>query len=86
MMLERQHEIAKAKAEGKYGGRKPTVRARVAEIATPEADEAHPVEIPRRLGIGRASVYRVLAAYGSLRQFCRAVGQGQTVFLVVNSL
>ena len=47
---------------------------------------AHPVEIPRRLGIGRASVYRVLAAYGSLRQFCRTVGQGQTVFLAVNSL
>ena len=41
---------------------------------------------PPRLGIGRASVYRVLAAYGSLRQFCQAVGHGQTVYPVVNSL
>jgi DNA invertase Pin-like site-specific DNA recombinase len=63
MMLERQREgIAKAKAEGKYKGRKPTARARAAEIATLKADGVRPVEIARRLGIGRASVYRVLGA------------------------
>lgn len=63
MMLERQREgIAKAKAEGKYRGRKPTARARAAEIATLKADGVRPVDIARRLGIGRASVYRVLAA------------------------
>ena len=63
MMLERQREgIAKAKAEGKYKGRKPTARARAAEIATLKADGVRPVDIARRLGIGRASVYRVLAA------------------------
>ena len=63
LMLERQREgIAKAKAEGKYKGRKPTARARAAEIATLRADGVRPVDIARRLGIGRASVYRVLGA------------------------
>jgi DNA invertase Pin-like site-specific DNA recombinase len=62
MMLERQREgIAKAKAEGKYKGRRPTARARAAEIKTLKADGVRPVDIARRLGIGRASVYRVLA-------------------------
>ena len=61
MMLERQREgIAKAKAEGKYRGRKPTARARAAEIAALRADGVRPVDIARRLGIGRASVYRIL--------------------------
>jgi DNA invertase Pin-like site-specific DNA recombinase len=61
MMLERQREgIAKAKAEGKYKGRKPTARARTAEIAALKADGVRPVDIARRLGIGRASVYRIL--------------------------
>jgi DNA invertase Pin-like site-specific DNA recombinase len=60
-MLERQREgIDKAKAEGKYKGRKPTARARAAEIATLRADGMRPVEIAWRLGIGRASVYRIL--------------------------
>jgi DNA invertase Pin-like site-specific DNA recombinase len=63
MMLERQREgIAKAKSLGKYKGRKPTARARAAEIATLKADGVRPVDIARRLGIGRASVYRVLEA------------------------
>jgi DNA invertase Pin-like site-specific DNA recombinase len=63
LMLERQREgVARAKAEGKYKGRKPTARARAAEIATLKADGVRPVEIARRLGIGRASVYRVLGA------------------------
>src|SRR5438105_8210379 len=63
LMLERQREgVARAKAEGKYKGRKPTVRARAAEIATLKASGVRPVDIARRLGIGRASVYRVLAA------------------------
>src|SRR5262249_1782371 len=59
MMLERQREgIAKAKLEGKYKGRKPTTRAKAAEITALKADGVRPVEIARRLGIGRASVYR----------------------------
>jgi DNA invertase Pin-like site-specific DNA recombinase len=59
LMLERQREgVARAKAEGKYKGRKPTVRARAAEIATLKANGVRPVDIARRLGIGRATVYR----------------------------
>ena len=61
LMLERQREgIAKAKEEGKYKGRKPTARARAAEIATLKADGVRPTDIARQLGIGRASVYRIL--------------------------
>ena len=36
--------------------------ARAAEVNALRADGVRPVEIARRLGIGRASVYRVLAA------------------------
>jgi DNA invertase Pin-like site-specific DNA recombinase len=61
LMLERQREgVLRAKAEGKYKGRKPTARARAAEIASLKADGVRPVDIARRLGIGRASVYRIL--------------------------
>jgi DNA invertase Pin-like site-specific DNA recombinase len=63
LMLERQREgIAKAKAEGRYRGRKPTARARASEVTALKADGVRPVDIARRLGIGRASVYRALAA------------------------
>jgi DNA invertase Pin-like site-specific DNA recombinase len=62
MMLERQREgIAKAKAEGKYKGRKPTVRARSSEVAALVSEGVRPIDIARRLGISRASVYRILA-------------------------
>lgn len=63
LMLERQREgFAKAKAEGRYRGRKPTARAKAAEINALKAEGVRPADIARRLGIGRASVYRVLAA------------------------
>jgi DNA invertase Pin-like site-specific DNA recombinase len=63
LMLERQREgIARAKSEGRYRGRKPTARARSAEVNTLKAEGVRPVDIARRLGIGRASVYRVLSA------------------------
>lgn len=62
VMLERQREgIAKAKSEGKYKGRKATARAQSAEIVKLKAEGVKPTEIARRLGIGRASVYRALA-------------------------
>lgn len=59
--LERQREgIAKAKAEGKYKGRKPTVDAtRVKELRD---NGLGPSQIAKTMGIGRASVYRALAA------------------------
>ena len=65
-MLERQREgIAKAKREGRYKGRVPTARRQAAEIARLKAEGVRPSEIARRLGIGRASVYRVLGRAGS---------------------
>jgi DNA invertase Pin-like site-specific DNA recombinase len=61
MMLERQREgIAKAKAEGKYQGRQPTAQRRAEAVRQMKAEGVRPAEIARRLGIGRASVYRIL--------------------------
>src|SRR4029079_6407031 len=63
LMLERQREgVAKAKAEGKYKGRAPTARAKAAEVRRLCGEGVGATEIARRLGIGRASVYRVLGA------------------------
>jgi DNA invertase Pin-like site-specific DNA recombinase len=62
MMLERQREgIAKAKAEGKYRGRAPTARAKADDVLRLAAEGVGAAEIARRLGIHRASVYRVQA-------------------------
>jgi DNA invertase Pin-like site-specific DNA recombinase len=62
MMLERQREgIAKAKRDGRYKGRAPTARRMAVEIAARKAEGMTPTEIASKLGIGRASVYRVLA-------------------------
>jgi DNA invertase Pin-like site-specific DNA recombinase len=61
MMLERQREgIAKAKAEGKYKGRSPTARAKAPEVTALKEQGLGVMEIAKRLGIGRASVYRVM--------------------------
>jgi DNA invertase Pin-like site-specific DNA recombinase len=55
MMLERQRGgIAKAKAEGRYKGRKPTARARAGEIKAFDAQGVPLSEIARLLGIGKA--------------------------------
>jgi DNA invertase Pin-like site-specific DNA recombinase len=62
IMLERQREgIAKAKAEGKYKGRKPTAMNQKDEIKRLNAGGMGATEIATKLGIGRASVYRALA-------------------------
>lgn len=50
--------IAKAKAAGVYKGRPATIN--VEEVAKLKAEGVGPAEIARRLGIGRASVYRAL--------------------------
>lgn len=61
IMLERQREgIAKAKADGRYQGRAPTARAKSKEVIDMKAQGKGATEIARTLGIGRASVYRIL--------------------------
>ena len=62
LLLERQKEgVAKAKADGKYKGRKPTARAKAAEVLRLADEGLQRTEIAERLDIGVASVYRVLA-------------------------
>jgi DNA invertase Pin-like site-specific DNA recombinase len=62
LLLERQREgVAKAKRDRKYKGRKPTARAKAAEVIKLNAEGLQRAEIARRVGIGVASVYRVLA-------------------------
>jgi DNA invertase Pin-like site-specific DNA recombinase len=61
MMLERQREgIAKAKAEGKYKGRKPTARAKADDAVKLFKEGKRLAHIAKTLGIGRGSVYRAL--------------------------
>jgi DNA invertase Pin-like site-specific DNA recombinase len=61
LMLERQREgIAKAKGAGKYKGRADTARRQAGEVERLKAAGSRPVDIARQLGIGLASVYRIL--------------------------
>lgn len=58
---ERQMEgIARAKAAGVYKGRRPTIE--LAKVRALKAEGLGPSAIARTLGIGRASVYRVLGS------------------------
>ncbi|WP_394095638.1 recombinase family protein [Xanthobacter versatilis] len=67
MMLERQREgIAKAKAEGKYLGRKPTARAKSEEVLKLHREGKTPTEIAAAVGIGRGSVYRIVQGQGAV--------------------
>lgn len=62
LMLERQREgIQKAKASGKYKGRKPTARQKTEQIIEMVSQGKHKAEIANELKIGLSSVYRVLA-------------------------
>lgn len=64
MMLERQREgIAKAKADGRYKGRKPTAMAKADEVLKLKADGIGASAIAKKLRIGRASVYRILGSH-----------------------
>jgi DNA invertase Pin-like site-specific DNA recombinase len=65
MMLERQREgIARAKANGKYKGRKPTAKAKAVEAVRMFQEGKRVSEIAKALSVGRASVYRALEASG----------------------
>jgi DNA invertase Pin-like site-specific DNA recombinase len=60
MMLERQCErIAKARAEGRYKGRRPAARTKTKEIEALAADGLSNAAIAARLGISKRSVFRV---------------------------
>ena len=66
MMLERQREgIAKAKAEGKYKGRKPTARAKTDMVKLALANGVSKPQICKDLGISRTSLYRIM---GNMKQ------------------
>ena len=63
MMLERQREgITKAKSAGRYKGRKPIAAERRQSVLKLEAEGATRTSIASQLGIGEATVYRILAA------------------------
>ena len=65
IMLERQREgIAKAKSERKYKGRAPTARAKSDAVIAAFKADTRPTDIARNVGIGRASVYRILKEAG----------------------
>ena len=61
LMLERQkHGIAKAKADGKYKGRKPTAINKAEEILNLKKKGLTNEQIAQLTGLGIASIYRVL--------------------------
>ncbi|WAE63595.1 recombinase family protein [Stutzerimonas sp. R40042] len=63
MMLERQREgIAKAKAEGKYKGRKPKGAPLADQIMALKAEGMGDTQIGKRLGIDRTTVFRTRKA------------------------
>ena len=62
LMIERQREgIARAKEAGRYKGRKPTARAKADQVKALADQGMTKQAIADQLGIGVASVYRVLA-------------------------
>jgi hypothetical protein len=59
---QRQREgIARAKAEGRYKGRQPTARNQSGQVLALAGEGLTRTAIAERLGIGVASVYRILA-------------------------
>ena len=67
LMLERQREgIAKAKADGKYKGRKPSAALKADDAVRMIGEGLTVTEVAKTLGIGRGSVYRALEAAGGM--------------------
>ena len=60
-MLERQREgVAKAKMAGKYKGRKPIASDRRQEVMHLIASGVSKASVARQMGLGEATVYRIL--------------------------
>ena len=63
LMLERQKEgIAKARAEGKYKGRAPTVWRQAERIRQLKAQGLSAKVVAEQLGISQRSVFRILSS------------------------
>lgn len=63
IMLERQREgLARAKAAGKCMGRKPTAYEKREMVLKLIQEGINPTDVASQLGIGRASVYRIINA------------------------
>lgn len=63
LMLERQRDgIKKASEDGRYKGRAPTAKRKEAAIIKLRDEGMRPADIARRVGVSRASVYRILGA------------------------
>jgi DNA invertase Pin-like site-specific DNA recombinase len=61
IMLERQREgIARAKADGKYTGRKPTARAKAEKVRALLKSGMGATEVAKAAEISRRSVYRIM--------------------------
>jgi DNA invertase Pin-like site-specific DNA recombinase len=82
VMLERQREgIAKAKAEGKYKGRAPTVAKQAEQIKAMVAAGEKPAHVARKLKVARSSVYRVLGSVpGSVARERIAMTAASSIF------
>jgi DNA invertase Pin-like site-specific DNA recombinase len=79
MMLERQREgIAKAKAENRYLGRRPSARLKADEAVKLFKTGRTVTQIADALGIGRGSVYRALEACGIKQPASAASGSTKT--------
>jgi DNA invertase Pin-like site-specific DNA recombinase len=69
VMLERQKVgIEQAKIDEKYKGRKPTARAKSDDVISLHKAQKNPATIAREVGIGRASVYRILGDAGLIEK------------------
>ena len=73
MMLERQREgISRAKALGKYKGRKPTAMLQRQEVLDLLAQGFGRRETAVRLGLSERSIYRIIKKYGATTVDCAA--------------
>jgi hypothetical protein len=71
-MLERQRDgVAKAKAAGRYKGRKPTARAKSADVQRLHGAGKRPVQIARELQISRSFTEYCRRGAMCLRLQCR---------------